>query len=160
MDSINIYDIAKESWYTQRASGQIPRDRYAFCTSVAVASDNSSYNVVIHGGMSMNDIEAFSDTYMLSIPSFEFFEVDKGVDTAHRCDHTCHLRKNKLFVIGGRGADQEIPSWGGWLPGACDHNGLINILDINTLEWDSTYNPEDGEDFLVPKNIYKIIGGK
>lgn len=155
-----MYDIAKKSWYVQRVSGQIPRDRYAFCTSVAVAGDNSSFNIIIHGGMSANDGIAFSDTYMLSLPSFEFFELDKGVDVVHRFEHTCHLRKNKLFVIGGRGADQGNLGWGGWLPGACDPNGLINIFDINTLQWDSRYDPTDGKDYLVHKSIYDVIGGK
>lgn len=115
MDSINIYDIAKESWYTQRTSGQIPRDRFAFCTSVAVASDNSSYNIIIHGGVGMNNIEAFSDTYMLSLPSFEFFKLDKGEGTSPRAEHTCHLRKNKLFIVGGHGIDQKNPKSGGIL---------------------------------------------
>lgn len=160
MDTINIYDIAKESWYTQRTSGQIPRDRYAFCTSVAVASDNSSYNIIIHGGMSMNNLEGFSDTYMLSLPSFEFFELDKGKSNSHRVEHTCHLRKNKLFIIGGRDMSQEDPKWGGWTTGSCDPQGLINILDINTLQWDSTYDPIDAKDYLVHKSIYDVIGGK
>lgn len=160
MDSINIYDIAKESWYTQRTSGQIPRNRLAFCTSVAVASDNSSYNIIIHGGVGLNVIEAFSDTYMLSLPSFEFFKLDEGKDTSPRIEHTCHLRKNKLFIVGGRGVDQESPKLGGWKLGSCDPQGLINILDINTLQWDSTYDPADAKDYLVHKSMYEVIGGK
>lgn len=47
---------------------------------------------------------------MLFLPSFEFFEFDKGVDVVHRFEHTCHLRKNKLFVIGGRDVDQQNPA--------------------------------------------------
>lgn len=105
-----MYDIAKKSWYVQRASGQRPRDRYALCTLVAVAGDNSSFNIIIHGGMSANNDIAFSDTHMLFLPSFEFFEFDKGVDVVHRFEHTCHLRKNKLFVIGGRDVDQQNPA--------------------------------------------------
>lgn len=160
MDSINIYDIEKKSWYLQRASGQIPRDRYWFCTAVAVASDKSSYSVFIHGGRSMSGREAFSDTFVLSLPSFEFFEIDKGADQVHRFDHTCHLLKNKLFVLGGRDVDQEMPTWRGWQNGACDPGGFVNIFDVNNLVWDTEYDPKAGVDYLVDKRIYRVIGGK
>lgn len=160
MDSIQIYDIGKKMWYTQRASGSIPRDRYAFCTAVAVATDNSSYNIIIHGGRSLNSPEAFADTYVLSLPAFEFFQVQDGMDQVIRFDHTCHLRGNKMFVLGGRDVDQDMPGWGLWENGACDPNGFVNIMDVNTFEWDTSYNPADVGDYLVHKSISRVIGGK
>lgn len=160
MDSMHIYDIGKKSWYVQRASGYIPRDRYAFCTAVALAADNSSYNIIIHGGRSLNGREAFADTYVLSLPAFEFFQVDDGADQVRRFDHTCHLRGNKMLVLGGRDIDQDMPGWGEWKDGACDPNGFVNVLDVNTFAWDARYDPADVGGYLVHKSIYRVIGGK
>lgn len=161
LDFIHIYDIGKKSWYVQRTSGAVPRDRYWFCTSVAVASDNSSYSIIIHGGRSTYDREAFSDTFVLSLPSFEFFQVNDGVDQVRRFDHTCHLRGNKMFVLGGRDIDQDMPALGTEVQdGACDPGGFVNILDVNTFTWDAKYDPADVRDYLVHKSIYHVIGGK
>lgn len=160
MDYINIYDIAKQAWYVQRAGGYIPRDRYWFCTAVAVAADNSSYSIIIHGGFNLINREAFADTYVLSLPAFVFFRVDNGEDQVRRYDHTCHLRNNKLFVLGGRDVDQEMPAWGGWKNGVCDPNGFVNVLDVNTFMWDTSYDPADSGNYLVHKSIYRVIGGK
>lgn len=161
MDYISIYDIARKAWYLQRASGYIPRDRYWFCTAVAVAADNSSYNIIIHGGLSLSSHEAFADTYVLSLPAFVFFRVDNAMDDqVRRYDHTCHLRNNKLFVLGGRDVDQEMRSWIGWENGACDPNGFVNVLDVNTFTWDASYDPANTGEYLVHKSIYRVIGGK
>jgi hypothetical protein len=45
MDSIDIYDIAAETWYIQKASGDIPGNRRRFCAGIVAAPDNSSYEM-------------------------------------------------------------------------------------------------------------------
>lgn len=161
LDFIQIYDIGKKTWYVQRTSGAVPRDRYSFCTAVAAAADNSSYSIIMHGGHSTYDREAFSDTFVLSIPSFEFFLVNDGVDQVRLLDHTCHLRGNKMFVLGGRDLDQDMPGWGNVSNnGACDPGGFVNVLDVNTFAWDAKYDPREVGEYLVHESIYRVIGGK
>lgn len=159
MDSIDIYDIEGGTWYTQRASGFIPSGRQQFCAVTATASDNSSYNIIIYGGISWNVDIAFSDIYVLSMPSFHFIKIDDGVNA--RFDQTCHLDGNKMFVIGGRNADQINPAFNTWEKGSCDPiGGVVNVLDVNTFQWDKAYDPAASKSYLVHKQIYQDIGGK
>lgn len=65
-----------------------------------------------------------------------------------------------MFVLGGRDVDQDMPGWGLWENGACDPNGFVNIMDVNTFEWDTSYNPAEVGDYLVHKSISRVIGGK
>jgi hypothetical protein len=44
---IGIYDIASKTWYTQKASGQIPEDRKQFGGGVSWPSDLSSFNMYV-----------------------------------------------------------------------------------------------------------------
>lgn len=108
----------------------------------------------------MDEDMAFADTYVLSLPSFEYFQLDKGDGGVHRYDHSCQLQQNKLFVLGGRDFDQGSPGWVPWKSGSCDPNGFINILDVNTFTWDANYNPNNGTKYQVHKTITDLIGGK
>jgi hypothetical protein len=42
METISIYDIASETWHTQKTSGDIPNWRMSGCSVVVAAQDNSS----------------------------------------------------------------------------------------------------------------------
>lgn len=45
MNNIDVYDIAKSSWYKQSTSGSYPKIRVNPCAVVAAAPDGSSYNI-------------------------------------------------------------------------------------------------------------------
>ena len=45
MGNITIYDVQSTTWYYQEATGDIPPPRSEFCSSGAVAADNSSYEM-------------------------------------------------------------------------------------------------------------------
>ncbi|RPA89975.1 hypothetical protein L873DRAFT_514649 [Choiromyces venosus 120613-1] len=155
-DSIDVYDFESASWSSQATTGDIPSYRHSFCTVVGTAADNSSFNVFMHGGASSNGNDGFSDTYVLSLPAFQWFRVDT-TNKVDRYGVTCHLIKNKMVMIGGRGVDQPDPRKGvAMLPGACDPNGIVNIFDVNTLKWDSNFQISKLENFKVNE---KITGG-
>ena len=120
-------------------------------------SDNSSFNIFIHGGNSPNRSGgSFSDTYVLSLPSFQWFRVD-NTNKVQRFGVTCHLVKNKMIMIGGRGVDQTDPQVNDKnLPGECDPNGIVNIFDVNTLKWDPNFKVSNLDNFKVNE---KITGG-
>ncbi|RPB07139.1 hypothetical protein P167DRAFT_609657 [Morchella conica CCBAS932] len=159
-DSVSLYDVERGAWSTQRTTGDTPPNRLSFCAVVAVAADKSSYNLIVHGGASNDDNRAFSDTYVLTLPSFQWIKIDDGAKNMERADHTCHLSKNKMIVIGGRGADQSNPQIDP-LPknGECEPTSFINIFDVNTLKWETNWDLEAREDFKVPTPVAEVIGG-
>ena len=55
MNNINVYDIAKSSWYTQATTGETPALRVNPCAVVAAAPDGTSYNVYMFVSGSPND---------------------------------------------------------------------------------------------------------
>ncbi|KAG0635745.1 hypothetical protein HOY80DRAFT_1091947 [Tuber brumale] len=158
-DSVDVYDFETDSWYIQPTTGEIPSNRHSFCTVVGTAADNSSFNIFMHGGASPALDAGFSDTYVLSVPAFQWFRVDTA-NKVQRYGATCHLVKNKMILIGGRGVDQlnpnlDIPMP---LPGACDPNGIVNIFDVNALKWDSNFQVSKLENFKVNKKITGDVG--
>ncbi|KAF8242588.1 hypothetical protein K440DRAFT_638867 [Wilcoxina mikolae CBS 423.85] len=163
MNVVHVYDIDSEKWYKQAAGGFIPEDRGIFCSSIASAPDNSSHSIFIHGGASRSNV--FSDTYVLSVPSFEWVQVDDGFNTEPRYRHTCHMTKqNKMLVIGGAGAGQSIPtitSWNTYKNGRCDKYAFMNVLDVNTLKWQDNFEPitEKATKYEVNSAITEVIGG-
>ncbi|RPA89969.1 hypothetical protein L873DRAFT_1849039 [Choiromyces venosus 120613-1] len=101
--------------------------------------DNSSHNIFVHCGTDGSRV-AYSDTYVLSLPSFEWIKVNSGAETQSHSGHNCHMTtKHKMLVVGGRGADQEIPTKPSWDNSACDKYALLNIFDVNTLEWQNSW---------------------
>ncbi|KAI5781518.1 hypothetical protein EDC01DRAFT_666066 [Geopyxis carbonaria] len=160
MTVINIYEIATDTWYSQTASGYIPTDRGHFCTSLVAAPDNSSYNIFMHGGTS--DEEAFAETYVLSLPAFEWILVSKGNDTQPRSHMNCWTTpQHKLVSLGGHGIDQELPTAAPFKNGRCDPQPLLNVFDTQTLAWEDTIGPvtEDRPAWRVPEKIWEVVGG-
>ncbi|PWW76198.1 hypothetical protein C7212DRAFT_363446 [Tuber magnatum] len=160
MNKVHLYDIYAGEWYTQIARGSIPKNRAFACASVASASDNSSHNIFVHGGTD-GAITTYSDTYVLSLPSFKWIKVGSGLDTQSRLGHNCHMTaKYRMLVLGGRGQDQDVPALPFWDTGVCDKYAMINVFDVNTLRWLNSRNPKDGDTrFKVNRVITAVIGG-
>jgi hypothetical protein len=75
MELIHVYDIATTTWYTQRASGDIPPVRRRFCAGATWPDDRTSFNIYTYGGLSAGtDGNAFDDVYILSLPSFTYLK--------------------------------------------------------------------------------------
>ncbi|CUS12910.1 unnamed protein product [Tuber aestivum] len=157
---IHLYDIHAKKWHTQIAQGSIPNNRAFACASVASAPDNSSHNIFVHGGTDGGSL-SYSDTYVLSLPSFEWIEADPGRSTQSRMRHDCHMTtRHKMLVIGGRGQDQAIPTRSSRKNGVCDKYAVINVFDTNTMSWQDSWDPNDGStNFKLSKVITTVIGG-
>ena len=133
--------------------------------------DLSSINIIVHGGAEeFTPFKAASDTYVLSLPSFRWIKVDNGKTQATRVSHTCHIvRETQMLVVGGRGPEQRTTlrgltrsagNWTGVRMGACDHNGMLNILDINEFQWRTEFKVGRDEQYKVNKLIFDQIGGE
>lgn len=45
MNTVNVFDIATSSWYTQATAGETPDIRVNPCSVVAASQDGTSHNV-------------------------------------------------------------------------------------------------------------------
>jgi len=165
LDTIWVYDIKKGRWYAQKTTGTTPKGRISSCAVVVPSQDKSSWNVFMHGGGTLGETtgEVYGDTWVLTLPSFQWMLVDSTGDK--KFEHTCHLVKgNQLLVIGGRDKQQEFSGdpannysmdardW------SCARNGIFNTLNLNTFNWGDSL-PAQAENYEVNTLISSIIGG-
>ncbi|KAL7270142.1 hypothetical protein RUND412_007159 [Rhizina undulata] len=156
---LNVYDIASRTWYTQETNGDIPTDRQSTCSIVATAADNSSFNIFLHGGgTSISPTRAFDDVYVLSLPSFQWILLNT-TSTSRRMGHSCHRASNNVMVVvGGRDVDQQNPAVTAFTNGNCDATGLVNLFDLNILDWIPEFTAGD-RPYQVAPQITDVIGG-
>ena len=74
MAGVQIYDIATRAWFAVNATGDIPSPRKAFCSAVSAAPDDSSFQMVVHGGTYASN--TLDDVYVLTIPAFHWIKMN------------------------------------------------------------------------------------
>ncbi|PUU76841.1 hypothetical protein B9Z19DRAFT_1087559 [Tuber borchii] len=168
MDTIWIYDIDAGRWFYQTAVGDKPWERKNFCmvaaTSDPDSSGNKTHHIFIYGGgtdymtpmFGMND-KPFDDMYILSLPAFRYYQVKLGdVKPDARQRMTCHVVNNKqMLVLGGhRVNSSETLKDCRW--------DELNLFDMNTLKWQTEYNPSDPGDskFIPNPDVIAALGAK
>ncbi|KAH7126617.1 hypothetical protein B0J11DRAFT_526029 [Dendryphion nanum] len=158
-----VYDSANDTWYNQATTvdggGNFPAGRVGFCAVATSAADNSSHNIYMYGGESeTNTNSAFSDMWILSIPSFRWIRVN--VDLPARKSHGCTLVAQKYMLTYG-----GVPSgWGSEGDGdECDQDNYgMRLFDMSNLGWTGRYDgpPQTGKNaYTVPKVVIGAIGG-
>ncbi|KAM0415707.1 hypothetical protein ACHAPT_013323 [Fusarium lateritium] len=186
-DEIFVFDAQSNTWYAQKATGQIPQNRRQFCIDVAWAPDKSSFNMQVFSvslNASTNNVDSylwgghsvpppdvnttsFADVYILTLPSFTWTKAwpdSPGNGTsppeAGHYSSSCNLVKSmsQLFVIGGTYPDSN----------ACD--GGVNEWGMHNFWTGTNKNAGDDEVYwawydanvttnVVPKDVYDITGG-
>ncbi|KAF7187095.1 Kelch repeat-containing protein [Pseudocercospora fuligena] len=130
MNNINVYDIAKSSWYTQTTSGPIPDYRVNPCAVIAAAPDGSSYNIYMFGGQNLipagNQTQK-NDMWILTLPSFTWIEVDMSGQSVPygRSGHTCNVWDGQMVMVGGYVGDQSL---------TCESPGIY-VFDMSAAQW-------------------------
>ena len=161
-----VYDIHNSQWYSQKTSGKTPERRISACTVVIPSQDKTSWNIFLHGGGSLggNTGKVYGDTWVLSLPSFQWVLVDQGGDP--KFEHTCHVIKgNQMLVVGGRDKLQDFEGTPTtnyiWDPRrwSCLKQGVISSMNLNTFEW-GTEVPAKEALYEVNSLITELIGGK
>jgi hypothetical protein len=122
-----------------------PPGRGSACVGVSTAPDDSTFQITVYGGFSLLLGWPLNDVYMLSIPSFQWFNVtpeaqDLG-DSVHggRAFSRCHTwNDGQMIVLGGQTQTFGRPVW----ETACDpqHPPLL-VFDTSKLEWSDTFDP-------------------
>lgn len=151
MTSIPIYDIASKRWFVQNTTGTPPGQLTEFCSVFAAAKDSSSFNIYIYGGydgLNADDVPS-DDVWILSVPSFHWIKAYSGQTSHGRSGHRCvDPYPNQMFVVGGVHQSQAF----------CV-DGIIQVFDLNNLEFQDSYNPNTWSTYQVPSVVSVVIGG-
>ncbi|EME80813.1 uncharacterized protein MYCFIDRAFT_1070, partial [Pseudocercospora fijiensis CIRAD86] len=172
MNNINVYDIAKSSWYTQTTSGPIPDYRVNPCAVIAAAPDGSSYNIYMFGGQNLipagNQTQK-NDMWILTLPTFTWIEVDMSGQSVPygRSGHTCNVWDGQMVMVGGYVGDQSL---------TCESPGIY-VFDMSAAQWvneftakfnqqpnqkysaDSPGGLEGSYGYTVPQAVIDVVGG-
>ena len=104
MSTVSVYDIARQQWYEQVVTNDIPSALTQGCSVLESAQDGSSHNIYWHGGFNgYNAAETLSDdVWVLSIPSFTWTKLYPGTKTYGRAGHVCvKPYPDQMIVVGG-----------------------------------------------------------
>ncbi|KAK2873680.1 hypothetical protein FQN49_002177 [Arthroderma sp. PD_2] len=152
METVDLYDTATGTWYSQKTSGPAPPASNSFCSVVAEAADRSSFNIYIYGGYNGTEHTAkpYDHVYILSIPSFTWIKVYPGESNMGRSGHKCVMPyPDKMLVIGGRFFADNI----------CLQGPFVRVFNLNEMEFQDRYDPTEWSEYSVPDVITKEIGG-
>jgi hypothetical protein len=124
-----------------------------FCSIMAPASDGT-FNIYIYGGY--DGISAGTtpsdDVYILSVPSFTWVKAYSGQSSHGRSGHKCiKVYPDKMFVLGGIYKND---------PSICLDGGFLQVFNLNTLEFQDSYDPNNWSNYTVPSIVTDQIGGK
>jgi hypothetical protein len=161
MRKVLVLDSGTGTWYGQAttADGDYPPGRFNFCIVGASAADNSSHNIYMYGGESdTSKPQAYSDMWILSVPSFRWIRVD--TDSPARKSQGCATVGDRYMVTYG-----GVPSGYGEEGDAdpCDDDNYgMRLFDMTTLNWTTKYegpSQANKNAYTVPKAVYNVVGG-
>ncbi|KAJ5677548.1 uncharacterized protein N7477_003181 [Penicillium maclennaniae] len=153
METVSVYDVDGQKWYLQNTTGEVPPQLTQFCSVLASANDGSSHNVYIYGGYNGYEYDSVpsDDVYILSLPSFKWIKAYSGTTIHGRSGHRCiKVYPNQMLAIGGLHVD----------PTNCVDGGIIVNFNLNTLVFQSTYDPAEWNEYKVPDILIAEIGGR
>jgi Kelch motif len=152
MTSLPVYDISSSQWYLQNSTGTPPGQLTEFCSVVAVANDSSSFNIYIYGGydgLNAADLPT-DDVWILSVPSFHWIKAYSGQSSHGRSGHRCvSPYPDQMFVVGGVHQSQA----------SCVDGGIIQVFNLNSLNFQDSYDPATWASYQVPDIVSAVIGG-
>ncbi|KAJ6120146.1 hypothetical protein N7523_004426 [Penicillium sp. IBT 18751x] len=154
METVSVYDVDSHRRYLQNTTGETPPQLTQFCSVLASANDesDSSHNIYIYGGCNGYEYDSTpsDDVYILSLPSFKWIQAFNGTTIHGRSGHRCiKVYPNQMLAIGGLHVD----------PTNCVDGGVVVNFDLNTLAFQSTYDPAEWSVYKVPGILSAEIGG-
>ncbi|KAI9818452.1 MAG: hypothetical protein M1827_000511 [Pycnora praestabilis] len=165
MESILVYDIYSNTWYTVTATGTIPPPRDRFCSTVTASPDDSSFQVTMYGGMNHLLNQSLEDVNVLTIPSFRWFNVNtrNNAEAAlsqsiGRDSHICQIYKDTEMIVLGGSVKYSSTSPPVNTNTCNDSYPAIRVLDTSTFTWLNEFTPNP-ENYSVPSFVYSAIGG-
>lgn len=158
MKTIDIYDIAGNTWLQQSTKGGPTGTRARGCAVVAPAADATSFNIYYYGGFDAVDTTKpfYDDTWVLSLPSFTWTQLSVGSPSHGRAGHHCFMPyPDQMMVIGGYTAN----SMNGGRQSSCLQDGVVVMYNLSSGAWMDGYDPKQFSPYQVPSAVTKLIGG-
>ena len=158
MNSIQCYDIAAKEWFTLFTTGDTPPPRSHPCSALSAAPDDSSFNMIVHGGWT--ETEVLGDVYILTMPAFHWIKINTtGSKPSYnpRIDHYCSTvhEDRQMLIIGGNQAFNAPNN--SYISCSTDYPAL-RLLDTTTFTWQKSF-PLPNRTYSVPQPIIDVIGG-
>lgn len=163
---IYVYDMATQTWWKQRASGDVPRAMAGACAVVTVSPDDSAFHITIYGAWSLADERAYESVYILSLPSFTWIN---ATDIAVASDSPrqaaglvgtsaaqCQVYNNSQMLVLG-GTVRSGWYWADWMECRSEYAPL-RVLDLSTYQWQARF--DSSKQYRVPGVVYDEIGGE
>lgn len=156
MNNVQIYDIAARNRFTVVATGDIPPPRLSACSALSAAPDDSSFQMILYGGMGRQNI--LGDVYVLTMPAFRWIKIDStptNMSSMPRIGHFCSTYQDRqMLVVGGDSKHSPNSSQ----ISCTDGYSVLRLLDTTTFQWQNHYPLQDTK-YQVPRSIIDIIGG-
>lgn len=139
MNTVNVYDIATSSWYTQATSGETPTTRVNPCAGTVAAPDGSSTNIYMFAGQNLipyGNQTQFEDMWILSLPAFAWIKVDQTGQSVPpgRSGATCNVWDGQMVMVGGYTGAQTL---------TCETPGIY-VYDMSNLQWVNQFTAISG----------------
>lgn len=101
----------------------------------------------------------FDEVWVLSLPSFTWTQVFKGISP--RFAHNCHLAGNRtLLTVGGVASITQKSGQPDKNCGPCDWETKgLGVMDLTDITWGSVYDAQ-APAYGVPDNVIAAIGGR
>lgn len=142
-NSVQVFDPATNTWYEQTTTGSIPNGRKEYCMTGA-ASSNHTYEILVYAGWDGNlgaTSISWDQAYVLSLPSFHWFEADyQALQPRHGL--TCeHIGGGQVLTIGGVDTTQDVPNklYSGVFNTRDAHAQGLAIFDLSSLSFKTGY---------------------
>ncbi|KPI42067.1 uncharacterized protein AB675_5666 [Cyphellophora attinorum] len=150
---IHLFDVASSTWFRQAiADGSPCPPRLARACGVVSThfkkthKADSHHDIFLYGGYDGDSTTSFDSVWVLSIPSFRFIELPAG--RTRRDGHICvKPYDNQMIVIGGT-QDGTLP---------LEDGRLVDVFDMNTLEWTGRYDPLVHDDYIPAEVIVSAL---
>ncbi|KAJ5157735.1 uncharacterized protein N7482_008835 [Penicillium canariense] len=152
METVSVYDVKSQQWYLQNTTGETPPQLTQFCSVLASASDGSSHNIYIYGGYNGIELDnnPSDDVYILSLPSFKWVKAYSGTNTHGRSGHQCiKVYPDQMLALGGVRVGATT----------CLGGGVIVNFNLNSLNFQDSYDPKQWSKYEVPDVVTAQIGG-
>lgn len=123
--SVQIYDLATDTWYEQPTTGDYPDGRVGFCMTGA-ASSNKTYEIVVYagyGGDLGSRAMSLDELFVLSLPSFHWFKANYRASQPRHALTCEHIGGGQVLTIGG--VDSSL-----YVQGSA-YDGVFNTRDPN-----------------------------
>ena len=144
LNTIPVFDVDAQKWYSQLATGTAPASRSDHCVAGA-QSTNGTYEIFFYGGLGSDAVGpssiAFDTIDILTLPGFHWVNVpyDPGNPrVGHTCQQVGNARSGQILVVGGADGTQS-GNTSKWMS-TPDPNKLgLGIFDLQNLTWMDSY---------------------